>query len=55
MSWQEEMVSELSKAKNGDKTYIMKRYETMTGKTRPHLYKVAKRHTHPGQGSPGHC
>jgi hypothetical protein len=43
MSWQEEMVSELSKAKNGDKTYIMKRYETMTGKTRPHLYKVAKK------------
>ncbi len=43
MSWQEEMVSELSKAKNGDKTHIMRRYETMTGKTKTHLYRVAKK------------
>ncbi|MCP3942196.1 MAG: transposase family protein [Desulfobacteraceae bacterium] len=43
MSWQEEMVAELSKAKNGNKTHIMKRYEAMTGKTTTHLYRIAKK------------
>jgi hypothetical protein len=44
MSWQEEMVIELEKAKNGEKTRIMKRYEHMTGRTSTHLYRIAKKY-----------
>ncbi len=43
MSWQEEMVGELKKARNGEKTQVVKRYELMTGLTRVSLYRVAKR------------
>lgn len=44
MSWQEEMVVELKKAQNGEKTRIMRRYEQMTGMTTTHLYRVAKQY-----------
>jgi hypothetical protein len=44
VGWQEELVSELHRAVNGEKDLVMKKYETMTGKTPRALYRIAKRH-----------
>lgn len=42
MSWQEEMVAELTAAENGEKTRVVERYSRMTGKSTAHLYRIAR-------------
>ena len=44
MSWQEDMVTELRGAHNGDKARVMEKYALMTGRTTTHLYRVAGKH-----------
>ena len=44
MAWQDDMVSRLKQAVNGEKDLVMDEYMALTGKSRQTLYRIAKRH-----------